>query len=601
MANLFDTTRTPGSRSSSYDLVAHIADSDPHPQYLLKSDYQGGGGSESQDLQIHKSDPNAHGDNYIKPAALNDYYRKTEIDQNIYTKTEVDELLQGLTESGITLYHDPTTDSSESHAASMKAANVVYNLITEHTKRYSQTDATGHLDVDGAELYAHRKHTHQFTDLSGVAAAGHNHDNTYSSINHTHDDRYAFTTHSHNYLSATELEMYGLYRTVADVVSDEYDFNEETTFGNYAIPASVFSIALNKPNINSTTKTLFLSVLVNNVTEDSEGTYGEKNCSQTLTTEYGVLYRLGHSAGGNSEIWTFTDWNWVCNGNKNVFEIFYSASTTPPPGAFPLWTGAWIRDCATLYPDFYQKAIEYRSAGSIRVIDNGSYDNEVYKYGQCGAFVISGNDIRLPKILYYVRGCGTSSEIGRSLSAGLPNITGDFSRGSSFYGYNNGSYTGAFRWKSDETVYTLENSTHREQYPTGWTFDASRCSSVYGSSNTVQPPSVQLALYIQVYNTVVLPAISTTGATTYTLTNNSVKFSKTMFTKDSWVENSDGDYVCTLLIESEPILHVYKTESNVATIVDTSVEIRSSNNGEQATIQLVSSTAFDGYITILEV
>ena len=581
MPNSFNTTRTPGSLSNTYDLAAHVAADDPHSQYLKKTDYSGSGSIvTSNDLEIHKSDPNAHGDAYVKPAVLNDYY----------TKDEVDALFAN---EGITLYHDPVNDANKTHAASMYAVNQVYLMLDEHRKPIQQSGGvSGHLDTNGLELYARRVHTHTPTEC-GAASSGHNHDDRYSVLSHTHDDRYAFTTHSHNYLSATELEMYGLYRTVSDVVSDEYDFNEETTFGNYAIPVSVFSIALNKPNINSTTKTSFLSVLVNNVTEDSDGTYGEKNCSQTLTTEYGVLYRLGHSAGGSSENWTFTDWTWVCNGNKNVFEIFYSASTTPPPGAFPLWTGEWIRNCATLYPDFYQKAVEYRKSQAIRVVDNATYESTLTTYGQCGAFVISGNDIRLPKIVNWISGFTEESSIGLALRAGLPNITGDFSRGSSFYGYNNGSYTGAFRWKSDETVYTLENSTHREQYPTGWTFDASRCSSVYGASNTVQPPSVQLALYIQVYNSVTVGSAAAQ-------TSRSVSIMKYNFQSTDWSSDGAGFYTYNLTTTACTVEHVFKTETGGAVTVDESVEIHIVGsvelNSSQRQIKLVAPEAFSGYL-----
>lgn len=569
MADTFNTTRTPGSLSNTYDLASHVASADPHSQYLKKDDYT----------------------SYVKPSVLNGYY----------TKEEIDGLLR-LTGAG--LYHDPASDSSEYHAASMKAANIVYNLIAGHTTQYAQTASlTGHLDDTGNELYAHRIHHHAYSDLTGVASSDHNHDDRYSLIDHTHDDRYAFIVHSHNYLSATDLTMYGLYQNTVDASTSEseYDFDEETTQGNYSISSTVFDTALNKPNIGTPSSTSFLSVLVRVSSDESESTYKEKDCVQTLTTDRGVYYRIGHSSGGETEEWVFTEWGSVSVSNKNIFEVFYSCSTTPPPGAFPLWTGEWIRDCATLYPDFYNKAIEYKESGSIRVFDNDTYESTLTTYGQCGAFVIDGNDIRLPKIVNWIKGFSEESGIGFAMPAGVPNITVDFSHSGSYYGYDDGYYTGAIRFKANKNVKTLGDAQQSSEYPSGWTFDASRCSSVYGAANTVQPPSVQLALYIQVYNTVVPPAISTTGATTYTLTNNSVKFSKTMFTKDSWVENSDGDYVCTLLIESEPILHVYKTESNVATIVDTSVEIRSSNNGEQATIQLVSSTAFDGYITILEV
>lgn len=580
MPNSFDTTRTPGSLSNTYDLAAHVAASDPHSQYLKKTDYSGSGSIvTSNDLEIHKSDPNAHGDAYVKPAVLNDYY----------TKDEVDALFAN---EGITLYHNPVNDANKTHAASMYAVNQVYLMLDEHRKPIQQSGGvSGHLDTNGLELYARRVHTHTPTEC-GAASSGHNHDDRYSVLSHNHDDRYAFTTHSHNYLSAIELEMYGLYRTVSDVASDEYDFNEETTFGNYAIPASVFSIALNKPNINSTTKTSFLSVLVNNVTEDSDGTYGEKNCSQTLTTEYGVLYRLGHSAGGSSETWTFTDWTWVCNGSKNVFEIFYSASTTPPPGAFPLWTGEWIRNCATLYPDFYQKAIEYRESGSIRVIDNGSYDNEVATYGQCGAFVISGNDIRLPKILYYVRGCGTSSEIGRSLSQGLPNITGMFG---GFERKTNGqSYllNGAFFQGSASTI-NCGTDGGEAVYFNQISFNAARSSSIYGATASVRPLSVQLALYIQVYNSVTVGSAAAQ-------TSRSVSIMKYNFQSTDWSSDGAGLYTYNLTTTACTVEHVFKTETGGAVTVDESVEIHIVGsvelNSSQRQIKLVAPEAFSGYL-----
>lgn len=581
MPNSFDTTRTPGSLSNTYDLAAHVAAADPHSQYLKKTDYAGSGSIvTSNDLEIHKSDPNAHGDAYVKPAVLNNYY----------TKKEVDALFAN---EGITLYHDPVNDANKTHAASMYAVNQVYLMLDEHRKPIQQSGGvSGHLDTSGLELYARRVHTHTPTEC-GAASSGHNHDDRYSVLSHNHDDRYAFTTHSHNYLSATELEMYGLYRTVSDVASDEYDFNEETTFGNYAIPASVFSIALNKPNINSTTKTSFLSVLVNNVTEDEGDTYGEKNCSQTLTTEYGVLYRLGHSAGGNSETWTFTDWTWVCNGSKNVFEIFYSASTTPPPGAFPLWTGEWIRNCATLYPDFYQKAVEYRESQAIRVVDNATYESALTTYGQCGAFVIDGNDIRLPKIVNWISGFSEESSIGLALRAGVPNITVDFSHSGNYYGYDDGYYTGAIRFKANKNVKTLGDAQQSSEYPSGWTFDASRCSSVYGSSNTVQPPSVQLALYIQVYNSVTVGSAAAQ-------TSRNVSIMKYNFQSTDWSSNGAGFYTYNLTTTACTVEHVFKTETGGAVTVDESVEIHIVGsvelNSSQRQIKLVAPEAFSGYL-----
>ena len=92
------------------------------------------------------------------------------------------------------------------------------------------------------------------------------------------------------------------------------------------------------------------------------------------------------------------------SGAKNIFEVFYSMTRETPPGAYPLNTGEWIRGCKSLYPEFYAKALEYQPKGYIRVVSNSVYESELASTGQCGAFVIEGNDIRLPKITRYIRG-----------------------------------------------------------------------------------------------------------------------------------------------------------------------------------------------------
>ena len=63
--------------------------------------------------------------------------------------------------------------------------------------------------------------------------------------------------------------------------------------------------------------------------------------------------------------------------SRNIFEVFYSTTTTPPPGAFPLWTGEWILNCKNVYPTFYQKALEYQANASIRTLNNTQYESEV--------------------------------------------------------------------------------------------------------------------------------------------------------------------------------------------------------------------------------
>lgn len=185
------------------------------------------------------------------------------------------------------------------------------------------------------------------------------------------------------------------------------------------------------------------------------------------------------------------------SGARNIFDIFYSFTTSTPRGAYPLWTGETITDCAHYYPQFYQKALEYRSSGAIRVVDNATYESEVSKYGECGAFVISGNNIRLPKITMYLKSFSSPQDIGVTLPAGLPNITGTFG-GVSRRANNRITPTGAFTSLRERFDWGPAGS--EASYANEIQFDASKSHSAYGSSNTVQPPAVQVAMYIQVYN-----------------------------------------------------------------------------------------------------
>lgn len=80
---------------------------------------------------------------------------------------------------------------------------------------------------------------------------------------------------------------------------------------------------------------------------------------------------------------------------------------------------------------------------------------------------------------------GTTTKANMFVEAGLPNITGKHytDNTSSEYYY---SSSGVYTYIHGKNL-TLEGST---SYTSGWLlFDASRCSSIYGNSNTVQPAS----------------------------------------------------------------------------------------------------------------
>lgn len=90
---------------------------------------------------------------------------------------------------------------------------------------------------------------------------------------------------------------------------------------------------------------------------------------------------------------------------------------------------------------------------------------------------------------------GLRNGVGESIEAGLPNITGDIVVYTAVSGDNSAS--GAFEkfdgtGRGESYQYAGNNQ--------GYSFDASRSSSVYGKSTTVQPPATEMYLYFYVGN-----------------------------------------------------------------------------------------------------
>ena len=198
------------------------------------------------------------------------------------------------------------------------------------------------------------------------------------------------------------------------------------------------------------------------------------------------------------------------SGAKNIFEVFYSMSRETPPGAYPLNTGEWIRGCQTLYPEFYAKALEYQPKGYIRVVSNDAYEAELASTGQCGAFVISDGDIRLPKITRYIRGYESEQAINvhnQVYPSGLPNITGNVNNILKYKGGTLGG-TGALYDSGSTYMHSLHEHASATFYVRPINIDASRSNGVYGRyasdafgfSNEVVAPCVTMSLYIQVFN-----------------------------------------------------------------------------------------------------
>lgn len=150
------------------------------------------------------------------------------------------------------------------------------------------------------------------------------------------------------------------------------------------------------------------------------------------------------------------------------------------------------------FPAFTQKVknaiASYPSLGTTEALwQQAVTDSDL---GQCGQFVVDdvNQTIRLPKVVN-IQGLQTlSGNLGTTISAGVPNIEGEFSCAGMSIGTQGYTVSGAFTHISNS--YT--GSDGYSSNSTGLGFDASQSNSIYGNSTTVQAEAVQYPYFIQV-------------------------------------------------------------------------------------------------------
>lgn len=122
------------------------------------------------------------------------------------------------------------------------------------------------------------------------------------------------------------------------------------------------------------------------------------------------------------------------------------------------------------------------------------WQTAVTTYGVCGKFVYDSvnNTVRLPKVTGIIEGTTDITALGDLIEAGLPNITGQANK---YVGYGNGS--GAIYITSGQEGLASPGSSYGTQV---LNLDASRSSSIYGNSSTVQPQTIKAFYYIVIAN-----------------------------------------------------------------------------------------------------
>ena len=96
----------------------------------------------------------------------------------------------------------------------------------------------------------------------------------------------------------------------------------------------------------------------------------------------------------------------------------------------------------------------------------------------------------------FIEGAATA---GTVKAAGLPNITGTLVPPSND-GWQPASNRGLFVSGAKASDYRTSLQSHTSGLTTTQTFDASRANSIYGNSNTVQPPALTMRYAIYTGN-----------------------------------------------------------------------------------------------------
>ena len=178
-------------------------------------------------------------------------------------------------------------------------------------------------------------------------------------------------------------------------------------------------------------------------------------------------------------------WTPLLTSNRSIGEIIPSCVPLTEAGLH-LLDGALITN--GMYADFVTYIGNLVSTVPDIFCTEAEWQQSVSQYGVCGKFVYDSvnNTVRLPKITGIVEGTTDLTALGDLVQAGLPNITGTFRADAGI-----DDPTGCFYW-------TDIGSTDGGGSVPGATYhlDASRSSSLYGNSTTVQPQTIKVLYYI---------------------------------------------------------------------------------------------------------
>ena len=148
----------------------------------------------------------------------------------------------------------------------------------------------------------------------------------------------------------------------------------------------------------------------------------------------------------------------------------------------------------TQFPTFYN---DWLVGVRLNTCTYEEYQSDIDNYGKCVKFGLdtASGKFKVPTIPdgTHIQQAMSDEELGKSYNAGLPNITGNF---------NALQFTSTFQptgcFSQGTNINNQGGNAGNAQGSQDFSIDASRSSSIYGNSTTVQPESIALRFFVVV-------------------------------------------------------------------------------------------------------
>lgn len=248
-------------------------------------------------------------------------------------------------------------------------------------------------------------------------------------------------------------------------------------------------------------------ITVNGKAPDAGGNVNVANMTGASDSAAGKAGLVPAPAAGMQNKFLCADATWKDAGGLPVGHEFFTTNPNIPVGCIPLLGGEYSR---TAYADLWEWV--QKQAGYL--IEESAWQAKSAANGGNVPFYSKGDGsttFRVPALKCWVKGADSISEVGGYLAAGLPNITGSttwalngtlgtFSSQDTPYHKN----TGALSVTTDGKAYGLIGHSGEDSHNSNVSvnIDASLSSPIYGSSDTVQPPSIVGLWIVKAYGTV---------------------------------------------------------------------------------------------------